>query len=140
MPPEAVLIFRGLRHDAVHIADLGLSRAPDDVVAERARELDAVLVTMDLHRQEAEWLAVVRQIAEARVRLLRVRLPRPPASGQLHLYVARQLIWRMEEWLLAFENGAALVTLGPPISRVTARTFGDVAEMLEGRQSLRHEF
>ena len=132
MPEEIALVLRGLLHEATHVSSLGLARREDAELVLVARDFD-VFVTLDLHRQDAEWLAVNREIAGAGIKVLRIRLPRQPQAGELHLLVARQLIWRMEQWLLEFARGAGLITIGPPISRVSVRTPEQVTDLLERR-------
>ena len=44
-PPEAAESLRPLRHDAVSVQELGLERAPDELLLELAIAQDRVLVT-----------------------------------------------------------------------------------------------
>ena len=77
IPEELVLVFCGVRQEAEHIYGLGLAGEDDGVIAEHARDFD-VFVTLDLHRQEREFLEVTRHLLDGGYKLLRVRLVRQP--------------------------------------------------------------
>jgi Domain of unknown function (DUF5615) len=137
VPEEIVLVFQALHHVADHTSTLGLARAPDEDVANVARGYD-VLVTIDLHRQEAEWLAVTRQIVEHGIKVLRLRPPKPPprvrASPEwLILTIIRQLTYEMEAWLEAFQTDAVLVTIAREETAFRRRTRDEVAAILNQR-------
>ena len=139
VPEEIALVFQALHHVADHTSTLGLARAPDEEVAEVARGYD-VLVTLDLHRQEAEWLAVTRRIVEHGIKVLRLRPPKPkagvrPTTEWLILTIIRQLTYEMEAWLDAFGAEAVLVTIAREEKAFRQRTRDEVAAILEQRQS-----
>lgn len=46
--PKTVVFLKQLGHEAVHVRTLGLQRAPDAEVVERARSESSVVVTFDL--------------------------------------------------------------------------------------------
>jgi predicted nuclease of predicted toxin-antitoxin system len=46
--PQTVQFLSELGHDAVHVRTLGLERATDDELVDRAREESCVLITFDL--------------------------------------------------------------------------------------------
>lgn len=121
-------------HEATHVSDLGRARAPDREIAERARTSNAVLVSLDLHHQEAEWLAIHAAIAEAGVQLVRVRLPHNPGAGELPLLIAQHLLHAMGAWLLELQHGAGLVVVGPPPNRVRALSPEAVLRLLTERR------
>ena len=50
-------VLRALGHEADHILELGWRGAPDEEVVRLAADYDA-LITLDLHRQDAEWVVV----------------------------------------------------------------------------------
>jgi Domain of unknown function (DUF5615) len=115
VPREIALVLRALHHEATHASELHLERAPDSDIAGAARDFD-VLVTIDLHRQEAEWIAVNRAIVEHSIKVLRLRPPKPRADMPVRpewfiLMLVRQLTYEMEHWVEAFENDAVLITL-----------------------------
>jgi predicted nuclease of predicted toxin-antitoxin system len=47
LPRSAVEVLRAAGHDAVHVGDLGMSRARDDEILALALERAAVVVTLD---------------------------------------------------------------------------------------------
>jgi len=46
--PKTVEFLKQLGHEAIHVRTLGLQRAPDVVIVERARAEDSVVITFDL--------------------------------------------------------------------------------------------
>ena len=46
--PKTVEFLKRLGHEAIHVRTLGLQRAPDPVIVERARADSSVVVTFDL--------------------------------------------------------------------------------------------
>ena len=57
MASDLAGVLNALGHPSDHIWDLGMSGASDAEVVQLAMDYDA-LVTLDLHRQQSEWLAV----------------------------------------------------------------------------------
>jgi predicted nuclease of predicted toxin-antitoxin system len=47
LSPRAAMILRELEFDALHISEVGMSRAEDVEILERARQEDRVCVTLD---------------------------------------------------------------------------------------------
>jgi len=47
LPRSAANVLRERGIDAIHVAELGLSAAPDTVILERGREIDRAVVTLD---------------------------------------------------------------------------------------------
>jgi hypothetical protein len=128
-----VHVLEALSHEATLVSALGLSRALDEQVAVVARGYD-VFITLDLHKQEREWLAVHTEIVSAGIKVLRVRLPKREHGEDLRLAVIRQVLRHMERWLEAFSNGdAALITVGPSAERFSVRIAAEVEEMLAAR-------
>jgi hypothetical protein len=137
VPQEIALVFQALHHVADHAANLGLERASDEEVAEAARSYD-VLVTIDLHRQEAEWLAVTRRIVEHGIRVLRLRPPKPAPGVHatrelLILTIIRQLTFQTDAWIDALQGDASLVTIAREEKAFRVRTRDEVAAMLNRR-------
>jgi hypothetical protein len=138
VPEEIALVFQALHYIADHTSSLGLQQAPDEDIATAARQYD-VLVTIDLHRQEPEWLAVNRTIVQHGIKVLRLRPPKPkpgvPATLQwLILMIVRQLTYEMEAWLDAFQTDAVLITIAREEKAFRRRTRDEVAAILEQRR------
>ena len=138
VPQEIALVFQALHHTAAHTAELGLATAPDEDIAAAARQYD-VLVTLDLHRQEAEWIAVNRAIVQHGIKVLRLRPPKPRPGVRLTpqliiLTIIRQLTYEMERWLEAFAGDAALITIAREEKAFRVRTRDQVAEILTQRK------
>ena len=51
--PKTVEFLRGTGHDAVHVRELAMQRAPDRVLAEKARTDNRILLTFDFG--EYQW-------------------------------------------------------------------------------------
>lgn len=47
LPRSAAVVLRARSIDAVHVAELGLSAAPDEAILERSRETQRTVVTLD---------------------------------------------------------------------------------------------
>ena len=136
MPEEGVSLLRFLHHEADHIKLLGHQGAKDRQVVVIAEGYD-VLITLDLHRQEEEWIAVHRAIVERGVRVLRLRLPEEATRDAVNLAIVRQLTHRMTEWMKAFQEGAALITISGEDSVLRVRSRDYVQELLEKRLKAR---
>lgn len=57
--PETADFLRRRGHEAVHVRELGMQRAPDRLLVDRARAEDRVLVTFDLDFGEILALGVM---------------------------------------------------------------------------------
>lgn len=131
MPEDMVTVLRILHHEVDHIRQIGASGRKDPEVAALTEQYD-VLVTIDLYRQEEDWIAVHRAIVERGIRVLRLRLPKTAVKDSVNLHIVRQLAWRMEEWVAAFTTtDAALVTLSGADATMRTKTVAEVQEMLE---------
>jgi predicted nuclease of predicted toxin-antitoxin system len=66
LPRSAADVLRARGIDAVHVAELGLSTAPDATILERGRETERAVVTLDadfhqlLALSRATWPSVIR--------------------------------------------------------------------------------
>lgn len=87
------LVLQGVGHEAVHVNDLGLKGASDFDLLKVAQDHD-IFVTLDLHRQEAEFVAVNEAMIDNGVKILRIRLPAQEAN--LGLDLARSVLLRMD--------------------------------------------
>ena len=130
VPSSIVQVLRVLHHEADHTEELGYKHARDPDIARLAEEYD-VLITIDLHRQEADWIAVHRAIVERGVKVLRLRLPKGVTKDTLNLHIIRQLTYQMEAWTQAFESGAVLITQSREDKEFRIRSRDDVQQMLE---------
>ena len=129
------MILTALGHEAVHVNEAGHRSSTDFVLVEFAREFD-VFVTLDLHRQEAEWLAVNRALIEGGIKVLRIRLPRRSKGSMSNIFrdIVRSLVYRIEWWETEFAAGKCLVTIRELGTVESARTREEVLEMLESRK------
>jgi hypothetical protein len=130
MPEGTEVVFAGLGHEALHVKLSDLRGSTDIQPAAVAPSYDA-FITFDLHRQEAEWLAVNRALVESGAKILRIRLPRQSADPRLD--VVRSLTYRMEQWMQELQSGKVLITIGQLGVRLSARTREEVMRMLEER-------
>jgi len=141
VPQEIALVFQALHHQADHATALQLQRASDQDIAVAARGYD-VLVTMDLHRQELEWIAVNRAIVDHGIKVLRLRPPKQrlgirPRPEWFILMVIRQLTFQVEQWIEAFETDSVLVTISREERAFRRRSREDVeASAAAGQQAL----
>ncbi len=132
MDPDLVPVLQGLGHTADHVTALGLEGRRDQELVSTAKEYD-VFVTLDLHRQESEFIAVNEALVRGDIKVLRIRLPRE--EQDLRLDLATSLVIRMREWLHAFgSENKALVTIRSLGTVQSARTRAEVLEMLEQRR------
>lgn len=132
------LVLEGLDHEAVHTGELGLMRMDDTLLVQRLQAFD-VFITMDLHRQDREWFEVNRRIVESGVRILRIRPSKQYAHRAVPVMVATYLLWKIEEWVAAFEQDARLVILGPQLEKVRALSHEAVSRILALRLSKQPE-
>lgn len=92
-------------HDAVHVADLGLSAAEDAVILERGREDDRVVVTLD-----ADFHALLALDGAAGPSVIRIRI-----EGLRAAAVARWVLAVVEACASDLEKGAAITVQGDRI-------------------------
>ncbi len=130
--PQLAEVLRALRHDADHIQSLGASGATDQEVARLASGYD-VRVTMDLHRQQAEWVNIYEGLLSS-IRIIRLRFSgQSPTDLMAQL---RTLVWKWSEWEQAFADlEARLITLGSAGASVRMMTADQIAELLEERST-----
>lgn len=126
-----ISVLRGLGHEAVHVSATEHRSKTDQELVNVARSFD-VFVTLDLHRQEPEWLAVNRALVEGGIKIVRIRLPKQSTDPLLD--VVRSLIYRMEWWMAEIRKGSCLITIGHlgTVSRSTSRE--EALSFLERRQ------
>jgi predicted nuclease of predicted toxin-antitoxin system len=80
--PKTVEFLKQLGHEAVHVRTLGLQRAPDLEIVNRARETSSVVVPFDLDFGEVLSLGVLDQPSVIIFRLV-IRLSHSPIWFQL---------------------------------------------------------
>ena len=85
-------------HDAVHVADIGLSAADDGAILERGRAEDRVVVTLD-----TDFHALLALSGAERPSVIRIRLEGLQAAD-----VARVVAAAVEACAHDLENGAAV--------------------------------
>lgn len=106
--PGLIGVLVGLRHEVVHVADTVYRGQTDQQLIELAEQFD-VFITLDLHRQEPEWLAVHQAMVEGRIRVLRLRLPKDYSDPLAP--VVQSVAASLDAWLRLFESGKSLVTV-----------------------------
>lgn len=123
-------VLRALGHEADHIEELGRKGIPDDEVVQLAAQYD-VLVTLDLHRQDSEWLVVNEAMLET-VRVIRLRFSRGEQTTLLDQ--TRMLVHRWRDWEYKIQNdGACLVTLSQLGGRVRSLNAQQITSLLRER-------
>lgn len=131
MDEDLVLFLEALGHAADHVTTLGLQGKSDPDLVSVAKEYD-VFVSLDLHRQEAEFIAVNEALFRGEIRMLRIRLPKEETD--LRLDLARSLTYRMDLWTHEFRSqGKVLVTIRSLGTVISARTRDEVLGQLEQR-------
>ena len=129
-------VLRTIGHKVTHVRRTRRLYGMSDIdLARIARRYD-VFITLDLHRQEAEWLAVYGEFVTGSIAVVRVRLPKRFVNEELE--EIRTLTHRMEDWLEELEKGAALVILSDQGKSIKARTRDQIRAMLNKRASSRH--
>jgi hypothetical protein len=123
-------VLRALGHDADHILELGGQGAPDDEVVRLAADYD-VLITLDPHRQDAEWVVVNEAMLQT-VRVIRMRFTRSEQTSLLDQ--TRMLVARWRDWEHRIQNEAArLVMLTHAGTRVRTLTREQLEHLLQAR-------
>ena len=109
-----------------------MSGATDQEVARLASAYD-VLVTMDLHRQQAEWVSIYEGLLSS-IRIIRLRFPgRAPTDLMAQV---RALVWKWSEWEGAFTHlETRLITIGSAGASVRVMTAEQIADLLEERST-----
>lgn len=101
-------------HDAVHVRDLGIQHAADEVIFERAATEQRVLVSADT---DFGTLLAMRRTSEPSVLLFRGAVPRHPDA------LADLLLRNMEQITAPIRQGS-LVVVEPERIRVRPLPFG----------------
>lgn len=122
-------VLKTVGHKVTHVNLSKRYRGRSDIsLVEVARRYD-LFITIDLHRQEAEWLAVNRALVEGKIAVVRVKLPKRFVNEELE--EIRTLTCRMEEWLAEVEQGKVLIILSDQGRKIKVRTREEVREMLD---------
>ena len=133
MAPGLADILTALGHPSDHISDLGMSGASDEEVVQRAMEYDALL-TLDLHRQESEWVAVNNAMLSG-AKVIRLRFRGSEVSSLLSQTQSIVRKWSEIERLVMDRDDVRLVVVSGEGSRVRARTADAIRATLRSRQS-----
>lgn len=112
--PLTVAALRQAGHDAVHLRDDGLQRLSDELIFEKARQEDRVVLTFDL--DFAEIVARTRASLPS-VILFRLRTARPDQVTALLFRVLPEIENRL--------SGGAVVTIEPAGYRWRPMPFTD---------------
>lgn len=133
MAPGLAGILSALGHPSDHIRDLGMSGATDAEVVERAIDYDALL-TLDLHRQQSEWLAVNNAMLSG-AKVIRLRFRGSEVSSLLSQTQA--IVRRLSEIerLVMEHNEVRLVTVSRAGSQVRVQTTDEIQVILRDRRA-----
>ena len=119
-----------LGHDVTHVAQTRLRGADDIELARQIGQYDC-FVTLDLHQQRPEWVAMSAALLREQVTIVRIRLPKRsnPVPAVL-ASVAR----KHDLWVADVERGVALVTISAYGEVLRRNTREEVEEMLARRR------
>ena len=131
--PQLANVLTALGHPSQHIRDLGMSGASDQEVVSRARDYDALL-TLDLHRQQREWL-VVNEAMVLTTKVIRLRFGSREDGGLMDQTRALVMKWSEIEHAVLDRDDARLVTVSNAGSRVRVMTADQIIGMVAGRHS-----
>ena len=131
--PALATVLTALGHLSEHVRDLGIRGASDQEIVDRAQSYDA-LVTLDLHRQAPEWIAVNEAMLTS-AKIIRLRFGQAEDSGLMGQ--ARSLImkWSEIERAVLHEPGIRLVTVSRAGSSVRTLTSDEIEELLQARRT-----
>ena len=131
--PRLATVLTALGHPSEHVRALGIRGASDQEVVDRARSYDA-LVTLDLHRQGPEWIAVNEAMLTS-AKIIRLRFGQAEDNGLMGQ--ARSLImkWSEIERAVLHEPGIRLVTVSRAGSSVRTLTSDEIEELLQARRT-----
>lgn len=110
-----------------------MSGASDEEVVELAMGYDA-LVTLDLHRQQSEWLAVNNAML-AGAKVIRLRFRGSEVSSFLSQTQAIVRKWSEIEEAVMERDDVRLVTVSGSGSRVRVQTAEEIEGILRDRQT-----
>ncbi len=131
--PQLACVLTALGHPSQHIRDLGIAGASDQEVVSRARDYDALL-TLDLHRQQREWL-VVNEAMVLATKVIRLRFGNKEDGGLMDQTRALVMKWPEIEYAVLDHDGARLITVSNAGSRVRVMTSGEITDMVAERRS-----
>jgi hypothetical protein len=122
------------QHRVVHVGQTRYAGSSDPALVPFARDFD-VFITLDLHRQEAEWVAVNRGLLEGGLQIVRLRLPRrlPKTRAAIRQQCLESLLRKFVEWESLLRAGACLITITHLGTVIRARTPAEVQAMLAQR-------
>ena len=133
MAPGLAGILTALGHPSDHIRDLGMSGTSDAEVVQRAMDYDALL-TLDLHRQASEWIAVNSAMLSG-ANVVRLRFRSREVSSLLSQTQAILRKWSEIEHLVTERDDARLVTVSRAGSQVRVQTVDEIEDILRDRDS-----
>ena len=133
MASDLAGILTALGHPSDHVWDLGMSGASDEEVVELAMDYDA-LVTLDLHRQQSEWLAVNNAML-AGAKVIRLRFRGTEVSSLLSQTQAILRKWSEIEDAVMERDDVRLVTVSRSGSRVRMQTVEEIESILRDRRT-----
>jgi predicted nuclease of predicted toxin-antitoxin system len=125
-------VIRTVGHTVTHVRRTRSLKGKSDVELVKVAKRYDVFITMDLHRQDTEWLAVYEALVEGSIAIVRVRLPKKFTNEELE--EIRTLTRRMEDWLAELEQGAALVILSDRGATIRPRTREQIRAMIDKRK------
>lgn len=125
-------VLTTLGHPSSHVYDLGLAGASDADLAALASQYDAFL-TIDLHRQELEWLTINEAMLFSGIRVIRLRFA--PKERTDLLGQVRALVLKWSEWELLLTKGTPLVTISRAGSLVRGASLDQIRAVLERRSA-----
>ena len=133
MSPALAAVLTALGHPSDHVRDLGIRGASDQEIVDRAGSYDA-LVTLDLHRQGPEWIAVNEALLTS-AKIIRIRFGQVEDSGLMGQ--ARSLImkWSEIEQSVLHEPDVRLVTVSRSGSLVRRSTSHEIQGLLQARRA-----
>lgn len=131
--PQLARVLTALGHPSQHIRDLGIAGASDQEVVSRARDYDALL-TLDLHRQQREWL-VVNEAMVLATKVIRLRFGSKEDGGLMDQTRALVMKWPEIEHAVLDRDDARLITVSNAGSRVRVMTSDEITEMVAERRS-----
>jgi predicted nuclease of predicted toxin-antitoxin system len=104
LPPQLARSITAMGHQSWHVGDLGLLAADDQRIADKARELDAVIVTKD-----ADFIAMKTVAAARAPRVVHLRIGNCGTVELLRLCAAA---W--PRIVAALNNGEHIVIVSRP--------------------------
>ena len=131
MPLGLVGVLTDLGQSADHISALGMSGLPDQEVVRIALDYDALL-TLDLHRQRAEWRAVNRAMLAGLV-VIRLRFRGSEVSSARNQAQALIRSWPEIERSMQERDDVRLIVVSNEGNRIRVRTVDAIRATLRDR-------